>query len=116
MQFKKTLVPLFILLVPFASNAQTTYLGQDAKENVLLERIEIKAKTDSVLNFSKDKPYSRKAVIPVIERYYSDSASNFKLSKVDLYNAQSALMNSSEWTNLQNFLKTPATSFRSKQA
>jgi hypothetical protein len=117
----KTVFP-FALLAPVAAFAQTTYLQQDAKENVLLERLEIKAKTDSALNFSKDKPYSRKAVIPVIEKYYkgntdSSQTNNVVLSAVDRYNAESALMNSDEWTSLRfnskhplgkNFYQNPA--------
>jgi hypothetical protein len=129
MQFKHNPHPLkgllktilfFSVFLPFSVIAQTTYLSQDAKENVLLERLEIKAKTDSVLNFSKNKPFSRKSVIPVIEKYYtadSTQTNNVSLSKVDLYNAQSALMNSAEWTTLRfpskkplgkNFYQTPA--------
>ena len=51
MQYKQTLVRLFFLLLPFAALSQTTYLPQDARENVLLERLEIKAQKDSVLYF-----------------------------------------------------------------
>jgi len=64
MQFKQTLVRLFFLLTPFTVFSQvTTYLPQDARENVYLERLEIKAQTDSVLNFSKTKPFSRKYAV-----------------------------------------------------
>ena len=61
MQFKQTLVRL--LLLPCFSFAQTTYLPQGDKANILIERLEIKAGKDSVLNFSKTKPFSRKQVI-----------------------------------------------------
>src|SRR5438067_11710121 len=70
MQNKQTLLSLFVLFVSIASFSQTTYLPQNAEENILLERLEIKAGTDSVLNFSKTKPFSRKQFIPVIDKYY----------------------------------------------
>jgi len=62
----KTLCFLSFFL-PILAFSQTTYLPQGAKENILLERLEIKAGTDSILNFSKTKPFSRKQVVPVIE-------------------------------------------------
>jgi hypothetical protein len=133
MQFKQTLVRLFFLLTPFTVFSQaTTYLPQDAKENILLERLEIKAQTDSILNFSKTKPFSRKQVIPVIEKYYHagsytksigevspvlDSAQHktdetgSTLTDVDLYNARLAFMKTPEWstekfTSIKTFLHT----------
>ncbi len=62
MQFKKTLVRLllflfpslsaeftiitgFFILLPIASWSQTTYFPQGDKQNILLERLEIKAGT-----------------------------------------------------------------------
>ena len=120
MQFKQTLVRLLPLLFPCTAFSQTTYFPQDARENLLIERLEIKAQTDTVFNFSKTKPYSRKSFIPEIERYYVSGAyprfievpvpdslrklinpielpSNPGLSKVDQYNIGIALMNSPEW-------------------
>ncbi|HVF80381.1 MAG TPA: capsule assembly Wzi family protein [Flavisolibacter sp.] len=144
MQYKESRYPkplkelfktLFFLLFffPLASFSQTTFLPQGAKENILLERLEIKAGTDSILNFSKTKPYSRKQFIPVIERYGrasglfangTDSVALIeerpavsKFSKVDRFNIERALMNSSEWTTekfsskkmfLKKFYKTPS--------
>ena len=135
MQFKQTSLRLFFLLIPFAAISQTTYLPQDARENILIERLEIKGQKDSFLNFSKLKPYSRKTVIPLIESnagrldgtiaadpvYDSNNISSVKkLSSVDLYNARMALINSSEWTSqkfaskkpfLKSFYKSPANLF-----
>lgn len=138
MQFKQTLVRLFFLLIPFAAFSQaTTYLPQDAKENILLERLEIKAQTDSILNFSKLKPFSRKQVIPVIQAFYSANGkielpysnqsysapdlqkliAEQNFSNIDLFNAREALTNNPEWstqkftskkTFLNSFYKSPA--------
>ncbi len=60
MQFKQTLVRLIFLILPFAAFSQTTYLPQGARENVYLERLEIQLQSDSILNFSKNKPLSRR--------------------------------------------------------
>jgi hypothetical protein len=139
MQYKQTLVRLFFLLFPFTAFSQaTTYLPQDARETILLERLEIKAGTDSILNFSKIKPFSRKQFIPVIEKWYKLSSfahgvgeipptldSNqqktdqiaYSLTKVDEYNSRLALMKNSEWSVqkftskkslLKNFYQSPA--------
>lgn len=130
MQFKQTLVRLclyprnsvfklvllLLFLLPLAAMAQTTYLPEGAKENILLERMEIKAQTDSILNFSKIKPFSRKQFITRLNKFDSTS-----LSKVDRYNLYTARLNNLEWisedrtrfaskkTFLKNFYTTPAT-------
>jgi hypothetical protein len=117
MQFKQTLVRLFFLLISIPVFSQTTYLPQGAKENILIERLEIKAQTDSILNFSKTRPYSRRQVIPEINRLDSIAA----LSAVDQYNLYTANLSNLEWaigdrtqfaskkTFWKNFYKTPAT-------
>lgn len=145
MQYKQTLAVLLILCFPVLLFSQpTTYLPQGASENILLERMEIKAGTDSVLNFSKTKPYSRKQVVPVIENYYMlgsvsqslqeplilvDSTGRrtneaaTRMTNIDVYNAQLALMKSSDWTTqtfsskkpfLKHFYKTPANAYEVK--
>lgn len=92
MQYKQTLLRLSILLLPFTAFSQTTYLPQGAQENILIERLEIKRGTDSVLNFSKTKPYSRRQFIPRLGRM--DSAT---LSAVDQYNLHTAMLSNIEW-------------------
>lgn len=92
MQFKQTLVRLFFLLVPFAAFSQTTYLPQGARENILLERLEIKEQTDSIFNFSKTKPFSRKQFIGRLSQ--TDSAT---LTKADQYNFHIAMASNIEW-------------------
>jgi len=117
MQFKHSAAALFFLFCFYTVTAQTTYLPQGAKENVLLERLEIKAMTDSVLNFSKTKPFSRKQYISHLGRIDS----TLTLSKVDRYNLYSAMVNNLEWATgtreaylskkpiWKHFYKTPAT-------
>lgn len=94
MQVRKTLFKLLITLFPIATHAQTTYLPQGAKEAILLERLEIKTGTDSVLNFSKTKPYSRKQFIPRIQ-----GMDSLLTSATDRYNWYSALAGSIEWVS-----------------
>jgi len=117
MQFKKTILRLLLILFPLASIAQTTYLPQGDKSNILLERLEIKAQNDSVLNFSKTKYFNRsKYAINGVRSYWrqfgQDSSTSaemhaddklarrFKLtrlSKVDAYNLQRLYLNNTEW-------------------
>lgn len=115
MQYKQTLVRLVLLFAPFVTQAQTTYLHQGSKENILIERLEIKLRDDSVLNFTKTKPYSRKYIIPRIGRIDST-----QLSAVDKYNLYSAMVSNIEWATGnrtdymskkpwgKNFYQTPA--------
>ena len=131
---------LCVFVILFISNiglSQTTYLSQGAKENIVLERLEILAQKDSLLNFSKTKPFSRKAITMAAEKYYgparvihgageiplgwqSDTVDiSSKLSKVDVHNLYSLLMNSAEWVQnksltftskkpIGRFFRTPA--------
>lgn len=136
MQFIKTLLrlPLFLslktrrqlsqwsfLLLAFFPTlliAQTTYLSQGDKQTMLLERLEIKAGTDSILNFSKIKPFSRKTLVNGLKSYMASSP---VLSKVDEYNIRSVFLNNLEWVSPEeraqyqskkpiwkNFYRTPA--------
>jgi hypothetical protein len=141
MQIRKTVATLAFLIFFKCSYAQTTFLPQDARENVLLERLEIKAMRDSILNFSKTKPFSRRQYVPAIDKYYraglnlrnsaiTDTAEEgaaeinavgARLTRVDLYNARMAFLNSLEWARgtreeyaskkpfWKHFWKTPAT-------
>jgi len=92
MQFKQTLLRLLFLMIPFIGSSQTTYIPFGAKENSLIERLEIKFGTDSVLNFSKTKPYSRNQMISRIGRMDSSL-----FTKVDEYNLRLAMMSNFEW-------------------
>src|SRR5438045_552103 len=120
MQFKQTAVRLLFLLLPFTAFSQTTYFPQGARENILLERLEIKAKTDSVLNFSKTKPLDKRQFLPLILKYYKGSGSR---NAVDDYNSEIALMNGMEWLDTsihfrskkplgKNFYQVPATLYQ----
>src|SRR4051812_48835713 len=99
MQFKQTLVRLtfalsfpkkyisFITVVvamPFMALSQTTFVPQGDKQNIFLERLEIKLGKDSVLNFSKTKPLLRKYAAR--RAYEYDHEYGLNLSKVDAYN------------------------------
>jgi len=116
MQFKQTLVRLFFLLVPFTVFSQaTTYLPQDARENILLERFEIKAQTDSVLNFSKIKPFRSRYVISQLKKVWEldmyggpSKQKNHRspLTDVDYGNLLRAFENNSEYFSDSIFFKS----------
>jgi hypothetical protein len=95
------LLLLIFFLLPFCVFSQTTYLPQGDKANILLERLEIKAQNDSVLNFSKTKYFNRsKYAINGVKSYLQqrDIAS---LSKVDAYNLQRLYLNNTEWLTVE---------------
>jgi hypothetical protein len=111
MQIIKSFFKLFVFVCPVFSFAQTTYLNQGAKEYHLLDRMEIKQRTNPDLNFSTLKPYSRRALVRQAELMdsarigYHDSLGaevpggldKFGLTSVDDYNLRSLYMNNSEW-------------------
>jgi hypothetical protein len=117
MQFKKTTLSWLIFIIPVLSFAQSTTLPQGAKENWLLDRMDIKLRNDSLLGFTSTKPYLRKTMVDGIERFCKfDSSGSAAMSsalfpnvssgdiftlatRIDLYNMQDALMNSSEWVS-----------------
>jgi hypothetical protein len=133
MQYKQTIFKLVFLLLPFQLLAQTTFLPEGARENILIERMEIKSGFDSILRFSKTKPYSRRQFIGALvtgdSALVSASLSDphvptlklFALmSGTDQYNFIRAIQNNIEWAPgdwktyaskrpfLKNFYKTPA--------
>jgi len=96
MQFKQTLVRLALILCPLTAFSQTTYFPQGDKANILIERLEIKNKKDSALNFSKTRPFSRQYIMENINRLYGGGDSSH-LSKIDRYNLGSLQMNNLEF-------------------
>src|SRR5215210_3185384 len=104
MQFKKTLVRLALFLCypkflkgslatllllglfsPTVTFSQSTYLPQGDKQNILLERLEIKAGNDSVLNFSKTKYFNRGKYVINGVRSFLQKHDESSLSKTDAY-------------------------------
>lgn len=109
MQFKENQQPLgkslphlfFVIffLLPVYVFSQTTYLPQGDKANILLERLEIKAQTDSALNFSKTKPFSRARIINALSGFANrHSFSLFdKKNGIDWYNVEGIFRNNLEF-------------------
>ncbi|MBI1342844.1 MAG: hypothetical protein GC171_07920 [Terrimonas sp.] len=92
---KNSFLIVCLLLIAVSSKAQTTFLPQDAKENIVLERLEIKAQRDSVLNFSKTKPFNRKYAVAAPDRFELSGGMQ-AVSKVDAYNIRSLYLNNVE--------------------
>ena len=66
MQFKQTFVRLALILLPFSAFSQTTFLPPGDKANILMERLEIKSRTDSFFNYSKTKPFNRRHTLAAV--------------------------------------------------
>ena len=113
---------LFIIATLFISSqslSQNTYLSQGAKENILIERLEILGQNDSILNFSKAKPWNRLQVVRGALSFKQNHP-NISLSKTDEYNLQSLYRNNIEYLSaeqrdsikskkaLGRFYRTPA--------
>lgn len=127
MQFIKTGLSWLIFILPVSCFAQSSLLPQGAKENWLLNRMDIKLTNDSLLGFTTVHPLLRKTIVEGIQNYYgaaifgknsaempsgADTAANAKyrmaarFTPTDWYNMQDAMLNSSEWVkgNTQSFL------------
>src|SRR5262245_40038899 len=121
MQFIKTTVRLTVILFPFLSTAQTTYLPMGQKGNIILERLEILRGKDSAFNFSKTRPLSRAKFMSAVNNMgYGLFAK--PLSKVDRYNIERLKMDNIEWVDSpqlyrskkpwgKTFYQTPANLF-----
>jgi hypothetical protein len=100
MQIKKSAIALLIIICPAFVFAQTTYIQEGSKSYDFIDRLEIKQQTNPELNFSSLKPYSRKSIVPAIERIDSMGRINgSNLTPIDEYNLNSFLMNNSEWVS-----------------
>lgn len=108
MQIIKTLFKLLVFICPFFATAQSTYLPQGDKGYQFIDRLEIKQQTNTDLNYSTLKPYSRKFIVREVE--YLDSVRKAEssgvntglkvypnLTKIDEYNMNGLLMNNTEW-------------------
>src|SRR5258705_12608019 len=94
MQFKQTL--LILILCPVFAFSQSTYLPQGAKENIIIERLEILGQKDSILNFSKTKPLNRLQVVRGVMGF-KQHYPGVILSKTDEYNLQRLYLNNIEY-------------------
>ena len=83
-------------------NAQSDHIQLGSRQYDILDRLEIKLRTDSVLNFSAVKPFGRKSVTQRLEYIKQlDSEGKISLSKVDKYNINLLLLdNFDQRTNL----------------
>jgi hypothetical protein len=98
MQIIKTFLVASIFILPFSLMGQSTLFQQGSKENILLERLEIKMQTDTVLNFAQIKPFNRKWWALSLSKAV-DPLSQISLSKVDQYNVERSKINNLEWTS-----------------
>lgn len=118
MQIIKRVVYLIVFLCPIWAAAQTTNLPEGSKEYQIIDRLEIKYGKNTQLNFSTQKPYTRKAIVQQAEfidsMFHTDSMKSLpnaiKLTPVDEYNLQRLLMNNSEWVtgSKENFASKKA--------
>src|SRR5579872_2906719 len=119
MQFIKTLCSRNIIfgaalfLLPCRAFSQSSFLPQGSRFDPFLDRMQILQQTNSTLNFSSDRPFSRKTAVEMAEmadslntRYPYDEF--YHLSAVDRATLRSLLLNNMEWTRMSR------DSFRSK--
>lgn len=105
LQINQSALCFFLLIFPAIIFSQTNYLQQDDKGYLLLKRLEIKSGYED-LQFSADKPYSRKAIVEAVQNIdslYQLDSSYVNLSAVDRYNMQRVLMNNMEWAKPQDY-------------
>ena len=95
------LATVFLLIIwTKTSWAQSDFIMLGTRQYDVLNRLEIKLRRDSILNFSAVKPYDRKAVTERLQ-YIQQLAheSKIELSKVDKYNLDIVLKDNFEWRN-----------------
>src|SRR5262245_30391194 len=76
--------------------SQSTYLSQGAKENIIIDRLEIIAQKDSILNFSKTRPVNRQHMMQAVMAF-KQKYPGIVLSKTDEYNLNGVYLNNIEY-------------------
>ncbi len=84
-QKRPLLLVLAILGILTCGYGQSTFLSQGSKDHIILERLEIKAQKDSVLNFSKNRYLTRRYAAGAVARWELHTGM-VPLSKTDQYN------------------------------
>jgi len=98
MQIIKSFLVAFVFISPLVATSQSTLLPQGSKDNILMDRLEIKMQTDPSLNFSFLKPFSRKSWVASLQRA-QDSGRHISLTPVDRYNMSRSMLNNIEWVS-----------------
>lgn len=123
LQYPQLALLIMLILTSINLYSQSDRIPLGNKQYQLLDRLDIKLQSDSILTFSTIKPYNRKLYTERVE--YIDSLDKAgvisdRLSDVDRYNIRSLLMNNAEWTKgfgdsfrvrkpiWNTFFKTPA--------
>src|SRR6187431_986007 len=96
MQFKQTLARLIFILFPVFAISQSTYVPFGSKEYILTDRLEILGQKDSILNFSKTKPFNRFQMVRGVMGF-TQNHPGIVLSKTDEYNLRSLYLNNIEY-------------------
>lgn len=98
----KTLFKSVLLLFPIVSFSQSSYIMPGSKDYILLERLEIKTRTEG-LNSSYIKPFNRKLVTMEVEKLDSLQRNQNRLAAfitpIDRYNITRFLMAGKEYTH-----------------
>jgi hypothetical protein len=123
---KNLVLLLVLLLFSFTTFSQSTYLSLDSKHQIFIERMELKAQTDSTLNFSSIQPYNRKFLTEAFSKIEDEKVVH--IDKVDQYNLRSFLMANKEWSSkasaqmlskrnpLKKFYASPVNFFETNQS
>lgn len=118
---------ILVLVTPFAGVAQSDNLTLNTKDYTLMDRLDVRLKSDSTLVFSTVKPFNRKTFterVAYIDSLDAAGALPIRLSAVDRYDIRCFLMENNEWAPtryldsfklrhpiLKTFYETPAHMF-----
>ena len=93
MKFVRSIIFLLTITGTTTLTAQSDHIQLGSRQYDVLDRLEIKLRTDSVLNFSATKPFERKSIterLQYIKQLELDG--KISLSKVDKYNINLLLL------------------------
>ncbi|MFP5041764.1 hypothetical protein [Parasediminibacterium sp. JCM 36343] len=99
MKFARLLPLLAFLLLATVGFSQSDYIMLGSRQYDIIDRLQIELRTDSILNFSDVRPYSRKVITERFE-YINQLAAEGKItiSKADKYNIDLLLKDNFEYT------------------
>ncbi len=98
MKFFRLAMAIILVLSSVKVKAQSDYIQLGSRQYDVLDRLEVKLRKDSVLNFSLVKPYTRQSVTLQLQNILkAEAEGKVVLSKVDKYNIDILLKDNFEY-------------------
>lgn len=104
---KRGLIVFSLVISSIVSIAQADPIPLNTKQYLLINRLDIKLRDDSVLGFSTIKPFNRRIItqrLDYIDSLDKSGSKLLQLSAIDRHNLRSSFLSNVDWTDKHNRL------------